>query len=39
METQAVGVLEMENLGKRTGTTDASITHHQQNNRDGILQV
>ena len=26
-KTQTEGILEVENLGKRTGTTDASIWH------------
>ena len=26
-KTQTEGILEMENLGKQTGTTDASITN------------
>ena len=30
-KTQTEGILEMENLGKRTGTTDASITGEWKN--------
>ena len=29
-KTQMKGILEMENLGKRTGTTDTSITNRIQ---------
>jgi hypothetical protein len=31
-KTQIEGILEMENLGKRTGTTDAGITNKIQEN-------
>jgi hypothetical protein len=32
-KTQSEANLEMENLGKRTGTTDTSITHRIQEER------
>jgi hypothetical protein len=38
-ETQTVGILEMENLGKRTGTTDASITNRIQEMEEGISGI
>lgn len=33
-KTQTEGILEMENLGKRTGTTDTSITNRIQEMED-----
>jgi hypothetical protein len=35
-KTQTEGILEIENLGKRTGTTDASITSRIQEMEDRI---
>ena len=35
-ETQTERILDMENLGKRTGTTDASITNRIQERISGI---
>ena len=35
-ETQTEGILEIENLGKRTRTTDASITNRIQEMEDRI---
>jgi hypothetical protein len=35
-KTQTEGILEMENLGKRTGTTDASITNRVQGMEERI---
>jgi len=37
--TQTEGILEMENLGKRTGTTDASIAKRIQEIEERILGV
>ena len=38
-KTQIEGILEMENLGKGTGTTDASITNRIQEVEDGISSI
>ena len=38
-KTQTEGILEMENLGKRTGTTDTSITNRIQRIKGNILGV
>lgn len=38
-KTQTDGILEMKNLGKRTGTTDASITNIIQEMEKIILEV
>jgi hypothetical protein len=35
---QSDGILEMENLGKRTGPTDASITNRVQEMQEGISE-
>ena len=38
-KTQTEGILEMKNLGKRTGTTDASITNRIQETEEIISDV
>ena len=38
-KTQRKGILEMENLGKRTGTTDTSITGRIQEIEERISGV
>ena len=38
-KTQTERILEMENLGKRTETTDTSITNKIQEIEDGTLGV
>ena len=38
-KTQVEATLEMENLGKRTGTTDASITNRIQEMEERISGV
>lgn len=39
MKTQTKGILEMENLGKRTGTTDRSITNRIQKMQERISGI
>lgn len=38
-KTQTEGILEMENLGKRTRTADGSITNRIQETEERILDV
>jgi hypothetical protein len=38
-KTQTNGILEMENLGKRTGPTDANITNRIQKMKERISGI